>query len=446
MSLRTRVTVFTSLLVAAAVITVSWAGYRSAREEARDEIDTFLMTRGMLLGVFDGTYMRLGPIARPSRYTVGPIPVRNEAVFQVIDASGNVTLSLDDISLPIDQMDRGVAVGLTGPILRDVRVDGIHYRMLTHRAGEGVAVQMARDLTETDTFLADLRARLILIGGAAVVIAGLGAWFISRRALRPVGQLTDAAAHIAETGELDTSIDVNTRDEVGHLAESFNTMLEALSSSRSQQRRLVADAGHELRTPLTSLRTNIELLARADDMDVDQRSELLADATHELAELSTLVAELVELAAAPTDEPTSQIRLDKVVAEEVDRARRRTRRQFDLEGDSFTLDGRPGRLHRAVANLLANAEKWSRPDTPIEVLVRGGRVEVRDHGSGIEPEDLPHIFDRFYRSATARAMPGSGLGLSIVKQVAEEHGGSVFAGPADGGGSVVGFEIPQEPG
>ncbi len=303
---------------------------------------------------------------------------------------------------------------------------------------------MARDLTETDAFLSGLQTRLILIGGSAVLLAAVLAWFVSRRAVRPVAVLTRAAEHVAATRDLEVPIEVTRRDEIGRLAASFNTMLAALASSRSQQRRLVADAGHELRTPLTSLRTNIEVLARVSDMPAADRAELLADARQELEELSALVAELVDLAADAPPEPEVSVRLDEVVGEAVERFRRRSGREVLLAAEETPLEGKPGRLARAVANLLDNAGKFSPPETPVEVTLRGGRLEVRDHGPGIDPADLPRVFGRFYRAVGARTTPGSGLGLAIVDEVAREHGGRAFAANAEGGGAVVGFEVPLE--
>jgi two-component system sensor histidine kinase MprB len=192
----------------------------------------------------------------------------------------------------------------------------------------------------------------------------------------------------------------------------------------------------------TSLRTNIEVLARAEDMPAHDRADLLADALQELEELSALVAELVDLAAdAPPEEPTV-VRLDEIVAEAVDRFQRRAGREVGLSTEETVIDGRPGRLARAVGNLLDNAAKFASSGAPIEVTLLAGRLEVRDHGPGIDPGDLPHVFERFYRAPAARTTPGSGLGLAIVEQVAQEHGGRAFAANAPGGGAVVGFEVP----
>jgi two-component system sensor histidine kinase MprB len=223
-------------------------------------------------------------------------------------------------------------------------------------------------------------------------------------------------------------------------------MLAALEESRQQQRRLVHDAGHELRTPLTALRTNIELLARADELPDEQRRSLLEDVTFELKELSNLVTEVVDLAtdAATNDEVMVIMRLDELVERMVDRARRRSGREIVAGLEPAQVEGRRVMLERAVANLIDNAVKWSPTDSPVEVSLSGGRLEVRDHGSGIAGADLPHVFDRFYRAQAARGAPGSGLGLSIVKRIVEEHGGTVFAREAEGGGALVGFDLPVE--
>jgi two-component system sensor histidine kinase MprB len=283
---------------------------------------------------------------------------------------------------------------------------------------------------------------LVSVGGIGVA-AGLGL-VVARSAVGPIGRLTKAAEHVAETQEFEAHIEIDRDDEIGRLASSFNSMLAALEESRLQQQRLVHDAGHELRTPLTALRTNIELLAKADELPAGQRRDLLDDVTFELKELSNLVTEVVDLAtdAATTDEALVTLRLDELVERVVVRARRRTGREIVADLESWRVEGRRVMLERAVANLIDNAVKWSPSDTAVEVSLVEGRLEVWDHGSGIAASDRPRIFDRFFRSDTARGTPGSGLGLSIVKRVAEDHGGSVHVGESDGGGAVVGFSLP----
>jgi two-component system sensor histidine kinase MprB len=217
-------------------------------------------------------------------------------------------------------------------------------------------------------------------------------------------------------------------------------MLVALDDSQRAQRRLVADASHELRTPLTSLRTNLEVLARSHAMPESERQALLGDLIAQVAELGTLVGQLVELDrtdGAQTELPRP-IAFDEVVESALARARRNAPGlTFEASLEPAVVVGVTGLLERAVVNLLDNAAKWSIPGGTVEVTLAGGVLRVRDRGPGIDPADVPHVFDRFYRSASARGLPGSGLGLSIVKQVAEDFGGQAWVEPAPGGGTVA---------
>ncbi len=447
MSLRLRLTLFIAVVVAAAVASVSWFSYTSTADDARTDVDAFLQARAVSPDRFGGR----GGIP----FDIGQVPIDNvgqgpfgefaryDTVVQFVAADGTVTPLFGEATLPVDPA--AVAAALDGgSVVGDVTVDGTHYRMITAPGPAGLVMQTARDMTETDALLASLRLRLWLIGAAGVLLAAIGAWFVARRALAPVGRLTDAAEHVAETGDLDSPIPEAGNDEVGRLAGAFNGMLSALATSRRQQRSLIDDAGHELRTPLTSLRTNLEVLARNADMEAGARAELMADVSYEIEQLSNLMSEVVELAGdtGAADQPAVEADLGEIVRAAAARAGRRTGRPIGVTGDGGRATVRPVRIARAVANLLDNAAKWSPPDTPIEVVVGGGRIEVLDRGPGIPAADLDRVFDRFYRADTARTMPGSGLGLAIVEQIALEHGGSVWAMPREGGGTSVGFEVP----
>ena len=276
---------------------------------------------------------------------------------------------------------------------------------------------------------------MFIFGAAGVIAAALAGWGVARNGLRPVRRLTHAAEDIARTEKLDP-IDVEGNDEIARLARAFNAMLAALSASRDRQRQLVADAGHELRTPLTSLRTNLDLLTQADrqgGLSDASRAELLDDVQFQIEELTTLIGDLTELAR----EQPARVMLEEVdLAEITERAVQRVRRrasslQFDLDAEPWWVTGEPAALERAVTNLLDNAAKWSPPLGVVTVRLADGALTVADQGRGIAEEDLPHVFDRFYRSPDSRTMPGSGLGLAIVRQVAERHGGSVEAGRAE---------------
>jgi two-component system sensor histidine kinase MprB len=212
------------------------------------------------------------------------------------------------------------------------------------------------------------------------------------------------------------------------------------------QRQLVADASHELRTPLASLRTNIQVLARANGMPADERERLMHDVVLELDELTALVGDVVDLArGAQPDTLNHELRLDELAAACVDKARRRAPTvDFVEQLDPAVVRGDPDRLGRAIDNLLDNAAKWNRPGAPVEVSLHGGRLSVRDHGPGIPADDLPRVFDRFYRASEARGLPGSGLGLAIVRQVAEAHGATVSAANAEDGGARMELVFPPE--
>jgi len=449
MTLRVRLAVFIAVTVGVAVALVAVVAYGFAASEARTEIDDFLRGRGPgvgLVGAFDlDDYQR--PVRRgsgPLGGVLGPLDdiVREDAVAQFFDPSGAaVTIGFPGVVLPIDDRDREIAAQGGPDYFRDVTIDGVHYRMLTRPLASGLGVQVARDVTATDELLSDLRARLLLLGAAGVLLAALTGWIVARRSLRPVGLLTDAAEHVASTRDLEAHIPVERHDELGRLAEAFNGMLEALEEARTSQQRLVTDASHELRTPLTSLRTNIELLAR-DAVDGADRAELLADLTSEAEELSHLVAEVVDLATIGRDEePFADVDLNDLVAEAAQRAERRYGVSVEVTSEPTVVSGRSAALLRAINNLLENAVKWGGEGGRIDVSLEKGRLAVRDRGPGIPPDDLPHVFDRFYRAPAARATPGSGLGLSIMAAVVEDHGGTVFAVNDPTGGAVVGFEL-----
>jgi two-component system sensor histidine kinase MprB len=221
----------------------------------------------------------------------------------------------------------------------------------------------------------------------------------------------------------------------------------ALDDSVRAQRQLVADASHELRTPVTSLRTNIEVLLADPELDEEERRRLLDDVVEQSEELTGLVGDLIELARG--DLPPGSMedtRLDRIVEESVARGRRNSPGlHFDTELEPVIIEGVPERLGRAVNNLLDNAARHSPPGGTIQVIVDAGGIRVRDHGPGIDPQDLPHVFDRFFRGAHSRGQQGSGLGLSIVRQVTEQHGGTVDAANAPDGGAIFTLHLPAVP-
>ncbi|MFJ4711397.1 ATP-binding protein [Streptomyces sp. NPDC088785] len=385
--------------------------------------------------------------------------------IQVLGPGGTVT-DRGSPPLPVEADDRRIAEARTAGGLAedtDVRIDGDAYRLATVSLGGGRgAVQVAQEFSDTEDLLAELQRRTLLFAAAVVLAAGLFGWWLARRVTSRLVRLAQTAEGVASTGRLDVAVPVTGGDEVGSLGRSFDRMLGRLARSVEDQRRLVQDAGHELRTPLTSLRTNISLLHRIDELPPAARGELVADLAQESRELTDLVNELVELAAGKEDDEAAvAVALAETAEDVATLTRRRTGRTVTVRvegpaGGDTTVTGRPAQLQRALSNLVENAAKFDTGGTaPIEIVVTrlsgagsGVRVEVLDRGPGIADSDADRIFDRFYRAPAARSLPGSGLGLSIVREVAAAHGGVPFAARRDGGGAVIGFVVKgaREPG
>ena len=462
-NLRTRLALLLGLLGAVASGAVALASYRVANGQLTAQVDVTLATYVQRLADPDGrpAAAACATAGRATR-SDGDEPGRSSgggdeaefalagAVVQCFDASGRVFASTASTPLPVGAADREVLAGdhHAPTPFRTLRVGDELYRVVTvavpsQRAG----VQVARNLGEVDRVLRSLRARLAVLALAATAGAALVGAAIAGRLARPVRALAGVAEDIAASGRLDLDVPVPAgRDETARLGRAFATMLDALRRSRDQQQRLVQDAGHELRTPLTSARTNVATLRRHPELAAAERDTVLADVDAELRELTTLANELVALSTdTGDDEDAERVDLAELADRAADRARRRSQRTIEATLVTSMVDGRPRQLLRAIDNLLDNAAKFSPAGTPIELAVADGRVTVRDHGPGIPAPDLPRVFDRFFRSTATRALPGSGLGLSIVQATAEAHGGRAVAANHPTGGAVLTLEVPPAP-
>jgi two-component system, OmpR family, sensor histidine kinase MprB len=463
MSFRRRITLLAAAAVAVAVLLASALTYLLVGHQLRGQLDTQLRSRAHGLPF---VVSRLDSLPEPPRLFSGtaghnpfgslsPRPNQVRGYQQLVSSTGKVLARSGSaqVTLPVEVRTRALAAHGGHAFFSSARVDGIHLRILTEAVRPGLAVQFAQPLTEVDHLLSRLRLILVLLAVGGIALAALLGRLVAGAVVAPVGRLTRAAEHVARTQDLSGRIEEDGHaDEIGRLAVSFNAMLDALGRSMDAldasvhaQRQLVADASHELRTPVTSLRTNIEILQQAHDIDAGEREQLFNEVVEQIEELTALINDLIDLARGeePAQE-TEDVRLDVVVHEAVERARRLTSgRELRAELEPTLLAGVPGRLGRAVNNLIDNAVKYSPPGAPVEIRLAGSRLSVRDHGPGISVEDLPHIFDRFYRGAEARGRPGSGLGLAIVRQVVEQHGGSILAEPAAGGGTVMRVSLPR---
>jgi two-component system sensor histidine kinase MprB len=434
MSLKARLTLVAAGVVAVVDALACATTYFVMRHELYSQVDSQLSVHA------------LDPSANYPDFS----PYSNDAVA-LVDSAGHVSNphnipGLPPVSQTIDPRILAVGEGKARGFFRNVPAREQLGRTVTPvtlrervRPYLGGVVVVARNIDYIDHDLDRLRLILILVSFGGILIAAAAGALVSGATLSPVRRLTAAAERIAETGEPSERVPEGGRDELARLGASFNTMLASLEESLETQRRFVADASHELRTPLTSLQTNIDVLRGAAELDPEQRRRLLDDLHRESQEMRTLIAGLLELARGGAQVEKQEFQLDELVEDAVERARSRFPSVSWDAGrlEPTIVDGYRDRMERAVWNLLENAGKWSGDGGSVEVSLAGGELRVRDHGPGFAEEDRPLVFDRFYRSAAARAMPGAGLGLAIVREVAEAHGGTVDAENAGDGGAVV---------
>ncbi|MBH1936148.1 HAMP domain-containing histidine kinase [Streptomyces sp. AV19] len=446
--LRSRLALLTAAAVAVAVAVAAGACWILTKQQLEQQRDVSLTSQR----VGDDTVSQLlrtcgaqvnGELRYPTPYTIQVVTSDGVACTQV--GKSPIRVTVDDLA---------VADGQLPDALHDARTkDGKEMRVATSPGPGSTAVMIAQPTNDIDKPMNALALVLVITAGVGVLGAAAIGLVVARAALRPVDQLTDAAEHIARTEDLAVRIPAEGEDEIARLSRSFNSMTAALASSRDRQQQLIADAGHELRTPLTSLRTNIDLLVRSEEsgraIPPDDRKALLASVKAQMTELADLIGDLQELSrpdAAPGTAPLSVIGLHETVERALERARlRATGLTVTSSLEPWYVRAEAPALERAVVNLLDNAVKFSPPGGEVEVRLAAGELTVRDHGQGIPADELPHVFDRFWRSPSARSLPGSGLGLSIVARTVRRAGGEVALRPAEGGGTVAVLRLPGAP-
>ncbi|WP_350280167.1 HAMP domain-containing sensor histidine kinase [Kribbella sp. HUAS MG21] len=474
LSLHARVTLLAAVAVGLAVAIVSVAAYITVRQQMYQNLDNSLTQRAAqaaqkrvltdltilqgvpsdALGLSD---IRVGVIGADGQQFGPPnslLPPMGADELQIARDQGN------EASL------RTVGVRNAGSHFRVIAVPASYCPQGLSRGCQTEpeaylqpgALVVAQSLGPIDQTLHNLGIVLWAFGLIGVIGAALAGNAVARSGLRPLARLTGAAEHVAATEDL-KPIPVTGTDEISRLAMAFNAMLGALAQSRDRQRRLVGDAGHELRTPLTSVRTNLDLLAQADKrggLRPEDRQQLLDDVRAQMDELTQLIGDLTELARdTPQVRNAELIELSNVVEDAVMKVRRRAPGiEWDVQLAPFPVWGDERLLGRAVTNLLDNAAKYSVPEGAaqrsdgapvghVSVRLLDGVLTVTDSGPGIAEADLPHVFERFYRSSEARSRPGSGLGLAIVKHAAEQHGGMVYARNAPGAGAQFTLWLPH---
>lgn len=434
MSLRLRLGLSAAAAVAIAVSAVAAAAWLMTRHQFSDQLNSNLRSVqaspryiNQLLQSCDVDQSRSPDFSeKPTQYVV-----------QVVMSDGTVCADPGGVKYSITAADVAVAAGELDSVIHDTESqDGTKMRVSTERvpgAPSDIAISIAQPLSGVDTPLKRLALYLLGISGVGIVGAATSGVAISRAGLRPVVRLTDAAEQIARTQNLKIRLPVAGSDEIARMSRSFNVMTEALSVSFERQRQLVADAGHELRTPLTSLRANVQLLARS------QRSgrklpdgvlvELLDSIEAQVGELAELISDLQVLSRADSGsygDNVSLVPLHEIAERALARVKLRGP-EVDFEHDlqDWYLWCDPAALERALVNLLDNAVKFSPPGGSVSMNLNSGVLVIRDRGVGVNPRDLPHVFERFWRSPAARSLPGSGLGLAIVDRAVRQAGGTV---------------------
>jgi two-component system sensor histidine kinase MprB len=435
---RARITLAAAVAVAVTVLAAAAISFLLIRHSLADSIDDTLRARssGLTQGVISGDPDAINDIRND---------IRAAGLSEIVSPTGTV-VAPQPPTLPVPAGAAAVAQGRAVALFSTVGPDDDLTRVLTVHLPNGTALEVGQPLDEYHRTLRALALDLGLVAAAGIILAGFGGWLVARTALVPLGRLAGDIGTVAETTDLTRRVQVGGGAELEALAVDFNNLLEALEQSQAKQRQLVADASHELRTPLTSLRTNIEVLQRSDELDATDRESLRRDVLTQMDELTSLIGDVVELARGDIpDAGREEIELGDLVAGAVERAEvhaRLTGVQFSVKIRPSQVHVVPGRLERAVANLLDNAVKWSPPGAIVEVSTNDGIIVVRDHGPGIPPDDLTRIFDRFYRAASARGRPGSGLGLAIVREVVEAEGGTAEASNDPAGGAVLIIRLP----
>ncbi|MFD7663055.1 sensor histidine kinase [Streptomyces sp. NPDC059788] len=458
--LRSRLAGLTAVAVAIAVAAAAAACWLVTRDRLTEQLDETLSRQEVAaeyvqqLGarcnnpVPDDVRLKL-----PTQYTV-----------QIVTAAGSVCTWWEKTRIPVQQADVAVAKGESDQALHTTRAnDGKEMRVitrpfhgpLTDADGRRFAISIATPMEPVTDPLQQLALILLIVTGIGVLGAATAGLWVARAGLKPVDRLTEAVEHVARTEDLTIRIPTEGEDEIARLSRSFNSMTAALASSRDLQQQLIADAGHELRTPLTSLRTNVDLLVRSEQsgrqLPAEDKQALLASVKAQMGELAALIGDLQELSRTPETGPDGAAcvpvaALHDIVGSALRRARLRgPSLDITAELDPWYVRGEPAALERAVVNLLDNAVKFSAEDGAVEVSLHKGELRVRDHGPGIPEEELPHVFERFWRSPSARSLPGSGLGLSIVARTAYQAGGSVGLRAAPGGGTEALLSLPGAP-
>ncbi|MGH2792987.1 MAG: ATP-binding protein [Actinomycetota bacterium] len=463
MSLRVRLMLISTVVLTVVIVIFGTGVYVLLERNLRSRIDSGLVQRADEVG----RAMRFSPdkaaintfgFSKPNTY------------IQIVDKDGDVVArseALGPVEFAVSDAIKAVGHGDREPFTQDVEVGGVAFRVyakpLVDQLNQPVGtVLVAALLDDLETTLKNARGILLLAGLAGIALAAGLSWRSARTALRPVEEIAATAQQIGMTGDLSRRVPAGGSDELGKLAEAFNTMLlrlesaqNALSRSLEIQRRFVDDASHELRTPLTIMRGNLEVVARNPSLSGDERAAALRDSIEEAERMTRLVDDLLALARVDAgmtlpDEEVALAPLVRAVADETVAAAGERVVSVTIGSPDARVRGFESLLRRLLENLADNAVKYTaeRGTISISLVDEGDDVVVTfaDDGVGMTPDEVAHAFDRFWRSDRSRERPGSGLGLAIAKTVAEAHGGTIEVVSEPDAGTTFTVRIPRSSG
>ena len=385
-----------------------------------------------------------------------PLDMNTNAYVQVWGRDGELksaSQSVRFIKEPFDPIGRNA----TRPVYRETTVQGVHLRVLSAPLlynGRIIGVlQAATSMAVVDTNRRDLVDAMILVAILSATLAGFASWYVLGRAFAPLETITETVEQINRADDLSRRIPYDERadDEISSLVESFNQTLERLETLFTSQQRFIADVSHELRTPLTVIKGNVDLMRRMKKLD----EESLSSIDQEAGRLTRLVGGLLMLAQAESGKLTltmAPVELDVLVTEVFQEMRILAGGTVHIrmnEIDQIMVHGDRDRLKQVLLNLMGNAIQYTPPGGEVFLSMakvgEQARIIIRDTGPGIPAEDLPHIFDRFYRAEKSRTRgktTGFGLGLSIAHWIVEHHGGRIEVESKEGKGTTFAIWLP----
>jgi signal transduction histidine kinase len=434
------------LLAAATLAAVAAATYQLLRTTLLDDIERDVARRA--------AEFRASPPQPPIALDVFSAP---DVFLQVVDPNGDTIASSGNLGARKLPLPTAV---LRGEVV-EVHVEDRPLFEAAAGLPDGSTIVVARSPMTTYGALRELRRLLVIVGSIALAVTGTLGWLYAGGALRPINRLIEAAQDVRMSRDLSRRVPrQGPPDEVGQLATTFNAMLveledayRSLDRSNQRLRQFLADCAHELRAPLTLLMSNLDVLAKAGEGDPQFRNQALSDIRLEAERMARMVTQLLILARADAGatlefEPVPLAHLVQETCRTEGRASNGVR--FVVDGvhglDGVSVNGSSDHLRQALLILLDNAFKYTPAggEVRVEAGVEGpvARVSVTDSGSGIDEDDLPRIFERFYRGRNAEAVTGTGLGLAIARWVAEQHGGRIEVSTIPGTGSRFSLMLP----